>query len=159
MSKQKLQSDNLFTRTCSRIGRIKPRKDLPIICSILRNERLNLFVAVSEYVSMLRETELPQTALSYFHNDIFGDGNEKFVIRSVEPVTFFIQALQEISKTHKGIVRFDERYENGKTELHVFLKEPNWELEELIYGEYGKLLDEFPSHSLDLKVTDLCGKV
>lgn len=139
-------------------GRVKLRRDLPKIVNVIRKENVDLLVVLSEFISMSKQTKSRQVDVSYFDDDVFGNRIEEIVIRDTKPAGIFRKRLNEIMKERTGIVKSYESYENGQIRLHVFIEEPNWELEELIYDAYGELLDKFPTHSFDLKVMDLCGR-
>jgi len=136
-------------------GRVKLGKGTPKIIGNLGKEKMNLFFVLTEFASMPRQTKLHDTDVSFFPEDIFKDMIAERIIIDARPIDVFNEKMQELCKKTSGIMKFQTKCENGKIELHVFIKEPNWELEDHIYNVYGDLLERFPTFSFDLEVKEL----
>jgi len=113
-----------------------------------------MFTVISEFILMSRQSELHPIGVSYFDTDVFPSTIQKTVVHNKDVRNFFLQMLEERAGKHPKIVKYYVSYEREHINFCVFIKEPNWELEELIYNIYGDILDKFPAHKLNLEITE-----
>jgi len=146
-------------------GRLQLRKDIRTVIKILEKEnvflggprKLNyLLFVLSDFVKMSKEAELRSIDVSYFPNDIFQNRLVETVAHfpNINLIELFKQKIVNVSK--KIEVRVSE--EDESINFFVFMKKPDWEVEELIYSAYGDLLNMFPDVLFSLEVTELFGK-
>jgi len=146
-------------------GRPQLRKDVRTVVKIFEKEnvllggprKLNYLLFVfSDFVRMSREAELRSIDVSYFPNDIFKNKPFETVVHVPHrnPIELFKQKIANLSKKiDVGVSEEDE-----SINFFVFMKKPDWEIEEFVYSAYGDLLNMFPDISFSLEVTELFGK-
>lgn len=140
------------------VGKKARLKILPKIIGILRKENIDMFTVISEFIFMSRQSELHPIGVSYFDTDVFPGNIQKTVVYNKDVQNFFLHMLKERAGKHPKIIKYYVSYERGNINFCVFIKEPNWELEELIYNIYGDTLDKFPTHKLNLEITEFFGQ-
>lgn len=136
-------------------GQFKVGKNIPKILDVLGRDNIDLFFVLSEFISMPKQARLRDIDVSFIFRDIFENMITERIITDTSPIDVFSQKMEGLRKEISGIIEFRARSENGKIGFHVFIKKPNWELEERIYNVYGDLLDRFPTFSFDLEVKEL----
>ncbi|MDH5733788.1 MAG: hypothetical protein OEY88_08410 [Candidatus Bathyarchaeota archaeon] len=120
---------------------------------MVTNENVCLLFLFSRYVKMHSQIKSRGISASYFPNDIF-ISKHTFATFEGEPSDFFEHGLRNISKKIK--VRINQEEET--ISFLVFIKKPDWKLEEQIYSVYGDLLDKFPDNTFNLELVELFGK-
>ena len=127
--------------------------DIKTLFKMVTNEKHRLFFLFSQYIKMQDQIKSRSIDVSYLPNDIFV-GKHLFATFEREHSDFFKNRLRSISKNIE--VRISQ--EDEIVSFLVFIKEPDWEIEEQIYDVYGSLLDEFPDSRFHLEVVELFGK-
>jgi len=69
-------------------------------------------------------------------------------------VSFFVSKISNIPE----VKIFSYFHEDKTLNIHVYLQESNWGVEDKIYEAYGTLIDAFPDFPIDLTVVELYGR-
>lgn len=122
----------------------------PQAMRVIVGERINMAVALSEFAVMHKGTKLQDFNLSYVNGNVFeGMPEEKFIAK-LNPIQFFSDTVKKLKKENSGIEDLKIDSKNDVTTFSVTLKEPDWDLEELIYSKYHQLLKQYKNQAFDI---------
>ena len=126
-------------------GRFHPSRDLPGFLSLLVKEKANIRFVLSEYLSARTQTKSQNVKVSYFFS-------------VTDPLNLFKTTFDHLKRNYPDIANYEIESKNRQVTIRVYLKEANWDLEEMIYDFYGRMLDKFRTQDFSLEVAELVNK-
>lgn len=119
------------------------------------NYRKNMFIAFSEFLAMSKGEGLRDRNLSYFINDVFENQVEEKFVSVMQPSNFFKEKIMAIKEDNPNIDSFVVDCQSDIITFKILLKQPDWDLEELIYDKYRELLNQYKEQTFDIKVREI----
>lgn len=127
---------------------------IPRAIQLVLNNRKNFAVAISEIVTMGKESKFQDLTFAYFFANVFRNLNEEKFISIMQPTEFFKDRISNIQRSHPSIEGISVDCKEGIITFSISLKQPDWDLEELIYTEYSRLLNQYKDLPFDIRINE-----
>lgn len=127
---------------------------VPRAIQLILHDRKSFSVAVSEIMALRKESKFQDLTFAYVLANVFRGLNEEKFISALQPSEYFKDKINGIKRDHSGIEGVTMDCIDGVITFNVLLKQPDWDLEELIYSQYHELLNQYKDLPFDIRVQE-----
>lgn len=114
-----------------------------------------VFSALSDLIMMRKEFIPQQMFFSYISSQVFKGMTEEKFTSAIPAAELFKGTIGQIKKENPNIENLKVEDIGGITKFIVFLKEPDWDLEQLIYNKFAEIEDLYKDKEFDIEIEEL----
>jgi len=127
--------------------------DKELMCGRIIVEKEKYLEEISNYEKIIKNIDKDRAKYEKYFDSML-----KVILTIIEPTELiselFKSYLININHIKYGYKSVDENV----ISFYIFMEEENWDIEEEIYEQYERILDQFPDKEIDLNLARLWGR-